>query len=171
MGGGDKGRGWYKNCFELEAAGGVEAPSERMNPIQIVIDTNVLVSGFRSSRGASYSLLHSIGDPRWQMNVSTTLVLEYETVLKRELKKQGRPVALADEVLDTLTLVANRRSIPCRYRPALPDPSDDFVLELAVESDAAYVVTYNVRDFEGLEHYGIRAVRPAEFIRILEGCP
>ena len=142
-----------------------------MNPIQIVIDTNVVVSALRSRSGASYALLHSIGDPRWQLNMSTTLALEYESALKREMKKQNRPMALAEETVDSLIAVANRRSIPCRYRPVLPDPSDDFVLELAVETGAAYVVTYNVRDFKGLEHYGVSAIQPAEFLKILEGCP
>lgn len=49
---------------------------------QIVIDTNVLVSGLRSSRGASYKLLSILNDVRWQINVSTALVYEYEEILK-----------------------------------------------------------------------------------------
>jgi putative PIN family toxin of toxin-antitoxin system len=145
-------------------------PRRAMNPIQIVIDTNVVVSALRSRHGASYALLHGLGDHRWQLNLSTTLALEYETALKREMKNQNRPLSLAEETVDALITVANRTSIQCRYRPVLPDPSDDFVLELAVESGAAYVVTYNIRDFKGLEHYGISAIRPGEFLRILEGC-
>ena len=138
-----------------------------MNPIQIVIDTNVLVSAFRSKNGASNRLIAAIGDPRWEVNVSTALVLEYEAVLRRTFSMLGKPQALVDEALDGVLATANRRSIPVGYRPALSDADDDFVLELAVESAAAYVITFNIRDFKGLERFGVRAVRPGEFLRIM----
>ena len=40
-------------------------------PIQIVVDTNVLLSRLRSKRGASYKLLTLLEDERWQVNIST----------------------------------------------------------------------------------------------------
>ncbi len=43
-------------------------------PIQIVIDTNVLLAGLRSKRRASYKLLTILNSERWQLNISTTLV-------------------------------------------------------------------------------------------------
>ncbi len=42
-----------------------------MKPYQIVVDTNVLISGLRSKLGASYKLLTMLKDERWQINVST----------------------------------------------------------------------------------------------------
>lgn len=60
-----------------------------MKPYQIVVDTNVLVSGLRSKLGASYKLLSSLKDVRWQINVSTTLVFEYEEILKCERDSLG----------------------------------------------------------------------------------
>ncbi|MHC5609778.1 MAG: PIN domain-containing protein [Nostoc sp.] len=48
------------------------------NAYQLVLDTNVLLSGLRSNCGASYKLLTILNDRRWQLNVSTTLVFEYE---------------------------------------------------------------------------------------------
>ena len=140
----------------------------RMRPIQVVIDTNVVVAAFRSRTGASNRLLATIGDPRWQTNISTALALQYESALKRTLKDQGRPIELADETVDALVSAANRRSIPVRYRPISVDPGDDLVCELAIESRAAYVITFNTRDFEGVTGYGVGVVRPGEFLRILE---
>jgi predicted nucleic acid-binding protein len=54
-----------------------------MNPIQAVIDTNVLVAAWRSMNGASYRLIASFieGDDRWQWNISTAALFEYEEVL------------------------------------------------------------------------------------------
>ncbi|WP_392533172.1 PIN domain-containing protein [Nostoc sp. C117] len=54
------------------------------NPYQVVLDTNLLLFGLRSNRDASYKLLTILNDRRWQLNVSTTLIFEYEEILKRE---------------------------------------------------------------------------------------
>ena len=145
--------------------------AQNMNPVQIVIDTNVLVSAFRSRHGASNKLLAAIGDPRWKINISTSLALEYEEVLKRTLKDQGRSLKLAEEAVDGLLALANRQSTPVRYRPMSSDADDEFILELAIESRAAYLVTFNIRDFKALERYGVHVVRPSEFLRIMEEHP
>ena len=140
-------------------------------PIQVVIDTNVLVSAFRSKKGASNRLLDAVGDPRWKINISAALVLEYEEALKRVLREQGKPLALADEALDGLLVLATRRSVPARYRPMSLDADDDFIIDLAIESCATYLVTFNIRDFLSVRRYGISIVRPGEFLRIVEGLP
>ncbi len=41
------------------------------------------------------------------------------------------------------------------------------VLELAVEADVEYIVTHNLKDFNGVEHFGIKAITPKEFLRII----
>ena len=53
--------------------------------------------------------------------------------------------------------------------PALRDPGDDMVLELAVEAGADYLVTFNARDFAGAERFGVRVIAPGELLRRLEG--
>ena len=52
--------------------------------LKVVMDTNVLIAGLRSRRGASFRLLELLGDARWQIHLSTALVLEYEEVARRE---------------------------------------------------------------------------------------
>ncbi|RLB66124.1 MAG: DNA-binding protein, partial [Deltaproteobacteria bacterium] len=44
---------------------------------------------------------------------------------------------------------------------------DDFVLELAVESECKYIVTHNVRDFSGSEKFKIKAITPQSFLRVI----
>jgi len=51
--------------------------------LQLIFDTNVLVAGLRSKRGASYRLLRLFDEGRFQLNISVALALEYEDVLKR----------------------------------------------------------------------------------------
>jgi hypothetical protein len=38
------------------------------------------------------------------------------------------------------------------------------LLELAVASGTKLVVTYNTKDFKGIESFGIRAIRPKELM-------
>jgi len=140
-----------------------------MAPIQVVIDTNVIVSAFRSQLGASHRLVKLIGDARWQINISTTLLLEYEAVLKRESVKLGIDFSVAEDILDYMTLMAVKRSVVYKIRPGLTDPSDDFVLELAVESNAMFIITYNLKDFVGAESYGVEAIKPQSFLNLMEG--
>jgi predicted nucleic acid-binding protein len=53
----------------------------------------------------------------------------------------------------------------------LRDPDDEFILELAVASQADFIVTHNIQDFRGSETFGIRAVTPGEFLRRIEAWP
>ena len=58
-----------------------------------------------------------------------------------------------------------------RLRPFLRDPNDNFVLELAFAARVDFLVTHNVRDFDGSEVFGVRVIRPAEFVQKLRGVP
>jgi len=117
--------------------------------LQIVIDTNVLVAAAKSNKGASFEVLRLFAnrDIRWQWNISTALLLEYEAVLKREQHRRGRTLAVVDGFLDDLAARANRHAIFYLIRPFLSDPDDELVLELALASSASYIVTHNRADF------------------------
>jgi putative PIN family toxin of toxin-antitoxin system len=137
-----------------------------MNPVQVVLDTNVLVTGLRSRRGASFRLLSLVGaDRRFEINLSVPVVLEYESTLKRPGKTPGLTEEDVDSMLDYLCSVGHYREIYFLWRPVLRDPKDDMVLEVAVEASCEFVVTHNLRDFRGIERYGVRPVSPSEFLR------
>jgi putative PIN family toxin of toxin-antitoxin system len=133
--------------------------------VRTVIDTNVVVSGLRSSRGASFRVLELIGTPAFEVSLSVPLVLEYEDVLKRE----GGALGLADREVDAFISywcsVAQLQEIHFLWRPVLRDPKDDHVLELAVAAGCGVIVTHNVSDFEPSVTWGVEAVRPGEFLR------
>ena len=138
---------------------------------QVVIDTNVIVAALLSNRGASHRLLRLVGDPRWRINLSVPLVLEYEQTLKRVCTSGDLSGSDIDSVVHFLCANANLRSIFFLWWPLLPDPKDDFVLELAVESRTDFLLTFNTRDFVGAERFGIRVTSPREFLAIIGEAP
>jgi len=135
-----------------------------MKPINIVLDTNVLVSALRSQKGASYKLLTLIDNNNFQLNISVPLFLEYESVLLR--KELKLPLKKADifDILNYIAKVASKREIFFLWRPYLKDPKDDLVLEVAVESESKVIVTYNKKDFSSVSKFGIKILTPKEFL-------
>ncbi len=135
----------------------------------IVLDTNVLVAALRSRRGSSYRLLSLVDAGFFEINVSVPLVLEYEDVLSRP-ELQLSPEDARDAV-DYLCTIGSRHQIHFLWRPYLDDPKDDMVLEVAVTAGCRYIVTFNERDFRDIERFGLQAVRPIEFLRIIGVVP
>lgn len=80
-------------------------------PYQIVLATNVLIAGLRSQHGASYKLLTLLNDRRWQLNISTALVFEYEEVLKRDMAQLGLSLQDVDDLLNGICAFASKRNI------------------------------------------------------------
>jgi putative PIN family toxin of toxin-antitoxin system len=136
--------------------------------LRIVLDTNVVVAGLRSSLGASSRVLALVGTGQFVHAVSVALLFEYESAVVRPETGVRLPRAVVDDVLDYLCSTAERQRIYFLWRPMLPDPSDDLVLEVAAHAQCDRIVTFNVRDFRGSERFGIRALTPAAFLRSLE---
>jgi len=135
-----------------------------MKPINIVLDTNVLVSALLSKKGASYKLLTLIDNGNFQLNISVPLFLEYESVTFRDCLKLSLKKADILDILNYLVKVSNKREIFFLWRPYLKDPKDDLVLEVAVESESKVIVTFNKKDFIGVNKFGIKVFTPKEFL-------
>lgn len=128
------------------------------------MDTNILISALRSKRGAAFKLLSLIGEDYFDINLSVPLMLEYESVAMREIKNLSNTPEEVGDILDYLAHVSRRWEIFFLWRPYLSDPKDDMVLEIAVQSYSQYIVTYNPRDFIGIEKFGITTLTPKEFL-------
>ena len=131
---------------------------------EIVIDTNVIIAGLRSRNGSAFRLLELVGSGQFNIHLSVPLVLEYEEVLLRQLPNLTINASDIQNFIDFHCAVASHHQIFFLWRPYLRDPKDDMVLELAVKAECDSVVTYNTRDFAGIEQFGISAVTPAEFL-------
>ncbi len=139
-----------------------------MKPFQVVLDTSVLVAAVRSSQGVSFRILQSVGDPRWELDLSPALLFEYEEVATIHVKKFWPEPECLGDLLDFLIANVNRPRISYSWRPFLRDADDDMIFELAVAARANFIVTHNVRDFAGAERFGVGVLTPAGFLRKLE---
>jgi putative PIN family toxin of toxin-antitoxin system len=133
--------------------------------MRIVLDTNILVAASRSRNVASFRILSLIPDKRFQLCLSYPLYLEYLDVLNRpEIRPPG---VTDDQIFGAIRYIASQahlQEIYFQWRPFLPDPKDDMVLELAVAAGAATIVTFNLKDFRGIDVFGIMAKKPGEFL-------
>ncbi len=50
------------------------------------------------------------------------------------------------------------------WRPALRDPSDELLLEVAMAAACRNIVTHNVRDFAGSERFAVHICTPREWL-------
>jgi len=133
---------------------------------RIVLDTNVLYAGLYSSKGASFKVLRAIDEGRLRIVLSTALLFEYEDVLKRNQEILNLSSQGIEKILDNLCLLSDHQRIYYLWRPRLPDPKDDLVLELAVASGTRYIVTFNSADFEGADKFGVRPITPKELLEV-----
>ena len=112
----------------------------------VVLDSSVLVAALRSRQGASFRLLELLRDAQFEIAVSVPLALEYEAVLVRHAAELNLSREAAVGVVDFLCSVAHRQDIHFLWRPSLPDPQDEFVLELAVAANCEAIITHIVRN-------------------------
>ena len=59
--------------------------------MNVVIDTNIWISALISKDGLSRDIIRLALNDKISPQISTTLFLEYETVMKREKNQQPRP--------------------------------------------------------------------------------
>lgn len=128
-----------------------------------MLDSSVLVAALRSRRGASFQVIKSLREGRFEIALSVPLALEYEAVLVRHAKELGLARDEATGLVDYLCHVGYRQAIHFLWRPTLTDPRDEFILELAVAARCEAIVTHNVRDFGGATRFAVKVVTPGAF--------
>jgi len=134
--------------------------------MNIVIDTNVLISALKSNRGAAYKLLMLLPENKYKPCISVPLFIEYESVAKKQGLLSGLSADQIDTILDYFLSQSRIQSVFYLWRPFLKDPKDDLVLEVAVASASQYIVTFNKKDFKGCDKFNLKVVTPQEYISL-----
>ncbi|MGH7970933.1 MAG: PIN domain-containing protein, partial [Limisphaerales bacterium] len=125
-------------------------------------------AGLRSPHGASAALISAMPSRVWTPALSVPLYIQYQDVLLRPGMVPG--TLAPDDILvfcRYLASISHLQEVYFLWRPHLSDAGDDMVFEVAVAAQARYIVTYNVRDFRGVEELGIVPVRPPDFLALI----
>lgn len=150
-----------------------------MEPLKVVIDTNVVYSAFRSGGVPANIVDWALQCDGLVPCVSNSLILEYENVLKRGLRDiNGARAAkdlsrltpsMVDGLLDLFIERSYLYAIRLSARPALTDDGDEKVLDLVLVSGGT-LVTGNIKDFSAaIGPYGISVLSCSELVRRVTG--
>ncbi len=136
--------------------------------LRVVFDTNVLAAALRSKSGASFQLISLLFANKFKIAISLPLYMEYLDVLLRPTVK---PAGVSDadilDFVDEILQQAQTQNIYFLWRPWLKDEKDDMILELAIASQAGYIVTFNLKDFRNIELFGIETITPKNFLNLV----
>ena len=140
---------------------------------KIVIDTNIFMSALFSRKGASFALLTYIveqANKDKKINcVSVPTILELEEVMCRGKHKER--IKYLDDAekysfIDDIVFISHAIRLNYLWRPYLKDVKDDKILECAFNASAKYIVTYNIKDFEGVEaDFDIKIITPKAYLK------
>ena len=141
--------------------------------MRLVLDTDVLLSGLRSTVGASRVLLLAVEVGVVTPLVSVATVIEYEAVLKRaeHLQVTQLDAEEVDRFLDDFVAHADQITPHFRTRPAVQDPDDEIFAELVINGQADALVSFNISDYRPADprapRLGILVCRPGDILRRL----
>ena len=131
--------------------------------MRIVLNTNVLVSGFLSPHGPPGAVLRSVLAGSITLCFDERILAEYREVLTR-----GR-LALDGERVDAVLEFIEANGEPVLAEAlgvALPDAADTMFVEVASAAGADCLVTGNRKHFPA-EHVGdLRVLVPREFVDV-----
>jgi putative PIN family toxin of toxin-antitoxin system len=145
--------------------------------MRLVLDTEMVLSGLRSTVGASRILLLAVEAGVVTPLISVATVIEYEAVLKRaeNLVASRLDVDAVDRFLDALVAHADHVVPHFSYRPSIRDPDDEVFVSVAVNGDADALVRFNVTDYAPADmrqaRLGFMICRPGDILRRLAWRP
>jgi uncharacterized protein len=137
--------------------------------IRAVLDTNVIVSSLITLSGSPHEILNAWFRGDIVLITSAAIVNEVSAVLRRPFFQDKRHIGEADilRIKQSLLLDAVVVSPKKCLTVIETDPSDDRILECALEGDAEYIVSGDHHLLELGQYQGIQIISPREFLAVL----
>ena len=135
--------------------------------MKVVLDTNVWLSG-TFWKGEAYKLIRTIEKKKIEVIITKKILLEIVEILNREAKFQKfvkkRKIAI-EELLRTITSISKLVVSRSKLSIVNEHPSDNKILESAVDGKANYVVSYDNHLLSLKKYKDIRILNPTDFIK------
>ena len=136
--------------------------------MRILLDTNIIISGFLSAKGAPGQLLQAWLDGRFTLVTSPIQLNELQRALGYDrLRDRVSPEQVRDFVdnIDVLAVVVS----PTTLVTVSPDPDDNLILAVAIAGQADLIVSGDKRHMLALQEVeGIPIVTPREALTRIE---
>ena len=142
--------------------------------MKVIMDTNILVNVFisPSRKSASYKIFELCLTEQIKPQIGSALFKEYEDVLSR-----SEIVSLSKYTKEDLTImfdgflsVCSWTKINYLWRPNLKDEADNHLIDLAVASNAEFIISRNIKDlYSGDLKFNFKPVTPEDFLEINNG--
>ncbi len=131
--------------------------------MRIVLDTNVIVSGFLSPYRAPGAVVRMVSDLTLRLCYDARIFSEYEIVLARP--KFGFASKKMEAFLEQLK-VRGERVVAKPLPKSLPDQADQMFLEVALAGKAECLVIGNLKHFPKAFCQGMRVFSPLDFLDV-----
>ncbi|WP_297440098.1 putative toxin-antitoxin system toxin component, PIN family [Sulfurimonas sp.] len=139
--------------------------------MKIVIDTSVWISALIIKESQVREILRLVFIGKLHPQMGEALYREYESVMKRK-KIQKLTVLSHCEQEELFCAFLNNcqwNGMYYSWRPNLKDEDDNFLVELAVASNAKVILTYNEKDFKESELlFNHKVITPENFIKEMQ---
>ena len=127
--------------------------------LNVVLDTNILVSGLLSAYGNPAKIINAFKERRFNLFYNDEILAEYRDVLFKD--RLGLPHQDINDLLEEISkigcpVIPNTSSLP------LPDEDDRIFYDTAKTANA-YLVTGNIKHFPNEPFI----IVPAEFVKLL----
>lgn len=134
---------------------------------RITLDTNVLISATFWT-GLSFEILEHILDRTHTLILSPYIIEEYYRIItSEEIKHKIKDKKLELQyAFETLVSRAHRVHPKERIHMITEDPSDNHILECAVEGLAEFIITQDNHLLKLKQFRGIAIITPQEFLQL-----
>ena len=147
----------------------LSAPSRTLAEMRVVLDTNIIVSGYLVVAGIPAQIVAAWRAERFAVIVSPVLLAEYEEVLNYDRLRRRHGLTSAEISREIAALAAAALLVAPQATPAViaADPDDDHVVAAAMAGEADYIVSGDAHLLDLREHRGIRVLSPSAFLSLL----
>ena len=137
--------------------------------MKVVLDTNVIVSAFLSSRGAPAQVLEQLKREAFELLLSPAIVKEYRAALGYERVKKAHK--LSDEqiqvVLEDLKALAGLVDPEKTPDVVTMDADDNILFACAIAGSADVIVSGDAHVQAVKQYQGIQVLSPTAFVTLL----
>lgn len=131
---------------------------------EIVLDTNVLISGLLSAQNAPGRIVDALRNGVFGLIADDRILSEYRTVLRRPYFERYITTMEREWMIEFLSCTS--RMVICdQVFDDLPDPKDACFLEVAFAA-ACPLVTGKTKHFPFEKNRGVKVLTPSEFVEL-----